>query len=251
MLYLGQQHIIGNISGNMTRATFDAMYLRTSKAFGSANLGEAIGILQEYFGPEKFTLASLFADEKIEIIKAITESGLATAESTFRNVFNDNYQLMNGLQEAGMTLPETWRNIATYVLNADLLSFFEHNNGGEARSLRRIAGDMKNWHIKISELEVLRHAIGEWVYREIEKIELDESSAPRVQRLNGILEIVDDMGVKPMIWRSQNVFYLLTKGYRRGQWVFVNAEWKAALERLARQLRVRLNGQAEATHSTH
>ncbi len=246
VLYLGQQHIIGNISGNMNRATFDAMYLRTSKAFGSANLGEAIGILQEYFGPEKFTLASLFADEKIEIIKAITESGLATAESTFRNVFNDNYQLMNGLQEAGLTLPESWRNIATYVLNADLLAFFEHNNGGEARNLRRIAGDMKNWHIKISEPEVMRHAIGAWVYREIEKINLDESSAPRVQRLNGILEIVDNMGVKPMIWRSQNVFYLLTKGYRRGQWVFVNAEWKAALERLARLLRVRLNGHTEA-----
>ena len=243
VLYLGQQHIIGNISGNMTRATFDAMYLRTSKAFGSANLGEAIGILQEYFGPEKFTLASLFADEKIEIIKAITESGLATAESTFRNVFNDNYQLMNGLQEAGLTLPESWRNIATYVLNADLLEFFEHHNGGESRSLRRIAGDMKIWHIKISDLEVLRHAIGEWVYREIEKIELDKSSAPRVQRLNAILEIVDDMGVKPMIWRSQNVFYLLTKGYRRGQWVFVNAEWKDALERLARLLRVRLKPQ--------
>ncbi|MEO6759317.1 MAG: DUF3536 domain-containing protein [Saprospiraceae bacterium] len=240
VLYLGQQHIIGNISGKMNRATFDAMYLRTAKAFRSANLGEAIGVLQEYFGPEKFTLASLFADEKIEIIQAITESGLATAESTFRNVFNDNYQLMNGLQEAGLTLPEAWRNIATYVLNADLLAFFESNAVGEARTLRRISADMKNWHIKITEPEVLRHAIGEWVYREIEKIELDESSAPRVQRLNGILEIVDEMGIKPMVWRSQNVFYLLTKGYRKGQWVFVNSEWKAALERLAGLLRVRL-----------
>lgn len=245
VLYLGQQHIIGNISGKMNRTIFDAMYLRTSKAFRMANLGEAIGILQEYFGPEKFTLASLFADEKIEIIKAITESGLATAESTFRNVFNDNYQLMNGLQEAGLTLPESWRNIATYVLNADLLAFFKSGNVGEARTLRRIAADMKNWRIKFSEPEVLRHAIGKWAYREIEKIDLDESSAPRVQRLNGILEIVDEMGIKPLIWRSQNVFYLLTKGYRKGQWVFVNNEWKAALERLAKLLRVRLNGQPE------
>ena len=243
VLYLGQQHIIGNISGKMNRTTFDAMYLRTSKAFRTANLGEAIGILQEYFGPEKFTLASLFADEKIEIIKAITESGLATAESTFRNVFNDNYQLMNGLQEAGLTLPESWRNIATYVLNADLLAFFKNGQVGEARTLRRIAADMKNWRIKIGEPEVLRHAIGEWAYREIEKIDLDESSAPRVQRLNGMLEIVDEMGIKPLIWRSQNVFYLLTKGYRKGKWVFVNNEWKAALERLAKLLRVRLNGQ--------
>jgi len=241
VLYLGQQHIIGNISGEMNRATFDAMYQRTSKAFTAANLGEAIGILQEYFGPEKFTLASLFADEKIKIIKAITESGLATAESTFRNVFNDNYQLINGLQEAGLTLPDAWRNIATYVLNADLLDFFKYDHAGETRTLRRIAADMKNWHIKVSELEVLRHAIGEWTHREIEKIDLDESSAPRVQRLNGILQIAEEMGVKPLMWRSQNVFYLLTKGYRKGNWVFVNDEWKTALERLAMLLKVRLN----------
>ncbi len=240
VLYLGQQHIIGNISGTMNRATFDAMYQRTSRAFTAANLGEAIGVLQEYFGPEKFTLASLFADEKIEIIKAITESGLATAESTFRNVFNDNYQLMNGLQEAGLTLPDAWRNIATYVLNADLLAFFKQDTNGDARTLRRIAGDMKKWHIKINDLEGLRHAIGEWAYREIEKVSLDTSSAPRVQRMNGILQIVENMGVKPLLWRSQNVFYLLTKGYRKGQWVFVNEEWKAAMERLAKLLKVRL-----------
>ncbi len=246
VLYLGQQHIIGNISGTMNRAVFDAMYQRTSKAFTAANLGEAIGILQEYFGPEKFTLATLFADEKIEIIKAITESGLATAESTFRNVFNDNYQLMNGLQEAGLTLPDAWRNIATYVLNADLLAFFKYDNSGDARTLRRIAGDMKKWNIKMNDLEGLRHAIGEWAHREIEKVSLDTSSAPRVQRMNGILQIVEDIGIKPLMWRSQNVFYLLTKGYRRGQWVFVNEEWKTAMSGLANLLKVRLNAPASA-----
>src|SRR5690606_19101729 len=66
VIYLGQQHIIGNISATMNRATFDDMWQRTSKAFRAANLGEVIGILQEYFGPEKFTLSSLFADEKIK-----------------------------------------------------------------------------------------------------------------------------------------------------------------------------------------
>ncbi len=101
MLYLGQQHIIDNISATMNRTTFDAMWQRTSKAFNVANLGEVIGILQEYFGPEKFTLVSLFADEKIKIIREITESSLASAESSFRNVFDANYQLMTGLERSG------------------------------------------------------------------------------------------------------------------------------------------------------
>lgn len=240
VLYLGQQHIIGNISGEMLRSQFEEMYTRTSKAFRSANMGEVIGALQEYFGPEKFTLSSLFADEKIEIIRSITDSSLSGAEATFRNVFNENYQLMAGIEEAKLPLPSAWHNIASYVLNDDLLHFFRGEEVPDTRNLRRIAADIKRWHIKRADEETLNHVIGERVFREIEKIGLDESSAPRVRWLADVLSIVHEMGLKPSIWRSQNVFYLLTKGLRKGHWVFVNKEWEAEFERLAVLLKVRL-----------
>lgn len=240
VLYMGQQHIIGNLTGDMTRKTFDAMYERTSKSFQQAQIGEVIGILQEYFGPEKFTISSLFADEKVKIISDITEHSLSLAEASFRNVFNDNYQLMTGLQAAGLTLPDTWRNIASYVLNADLLHFFKGEHTLDPRNLRRIAGDLTRWNIKPGDLESVQHAIGERIMREIEIIEMDESSVPRVKWLNEVLGIVNEMGLKPSIWRSQNEFYLLTKGVRKGQWVFVNDDWKEAFEKLAQLLKVRL-----------
>lgn len=240
VLYLGQQHIIGNISGTMNRATFDAMWQRTSKAFKGANLGEVIGILQEYFGPEKFTLSSLFADEKIKIIREITDSSLAVAESSFRDVFNDSYQLMEGLEEAGLPMPDAWRNIAAYVLNSDLLHFFANGEIRDTRTLRRIADDLKRWGIKLTDKEALQHAIGERIYREIEKIDLDESSASRMEWLSDVLSIVNQMELNPVVWRSQNVFYLLTKGYRKGEWEFANEAWKSAFEHLANLLKVRL-----------
>ena len=217
------------------------MFARTGKAFQNANLGEVIGTLQEYFGPEKFTLSSLFADEKIKIISGITDHSLSMAESSFRNVFNDNYQLMTGLQEAGLPLPDAWRNIASYVLNSDLLDFFRNDQPSETRVLNRIAGDLRQWDIKLNDEETIRHAISERVYREIEKINLDESSVSRVEWLNRVLTAVAEMGIKPSIWRSQNVFYLFTKGYRKGQWVFVNEGWKKAFEQLAQLLKVRLS----------
>jgi hypothetical protein len=36
------------------------------------------------------------------------------------------------------------------------------------------------------------------------------------------------------------VFYLFTKGYRKGQWSFANDEWQSTFARLAQLLRVRL-----------
>lgn len=247
VLYLGQQHIIGNISGLMNRSTFDSMHLRTAKAFRSANLGEVIGILQEYFGPDKFTLSTLFAEEKTKIIRSITAQSLLLAEANFRNVFNDNYQLMTGLQEAGLPLPDAWRNITAYVLNDDLLHFFENSHTSEIRTLRRIAEDLNRWNFKLSDEEAVRHAARERIYREIVNIEKDNASLSRIKWLNEVLDIIQQMNLKPDIWRSQNVFYLITKGYRKGFWVFINAEWKATFDRLAELLKVRLEVQAPAT----
>ncbi|MBX2893760.1 MAG: DUF3536 domain-containing protein [Saprospiraceae bacterium] len=240
VVYLGQQHIIGNLSSTMNRATFDAMWERASKAFRAAQLGEVIGILQEYFGPVKFTLSSLFADEKIKIIRDITDASLAVAESSFRDVFNDSYQLMAGLEENGLPVPDAWRNIAAYVLNSDLLHFFQNGDIKDTRTLRRTAEDLKRWNIKLTDEEAVRHAVSERIYREIIKIEMDESSAQRVEWLADVLHIVHEMNLKPFVWRSQNVFYLLTKGFRKGTWVFVNDAWKSAFGRMAELLMVRL-----------
>ncbi len=241
-LYLGQQHIIGNISGSIDRATFDEMHQRSAQAFREAEVGEVIGILQEYFGPDKFTLSSLFADEKVKIIRAITANSLLLAEANFRNVFNDNYQLMTGLQDAGLPLPDAWRNIAAYVLNNDLLHFFQNGQQATTQALRRIAADLKNWNVQLADPEALQHAAGARVYLEILSIENETATLARVQWLSEVLETLQGMDIQPDVWRSQNVFYLITKGYRKGLWDFVTPDWKAAFERLATLLEVRLGG---------
>lgn len=240
VLYLGQQHIIGNISEDMLRSQFEEMYARTSKAFRAANLGEVIGALQEYFGPEKFTLSSLFTDEKISIIRTITDTSLSGAEAALRNVFNDSYQLMTALEDSKMPIPSAWNNVASYVLNVDLLKFFEGNETSDTRNLRRTIADMDRWHIEQADQEKLEHAMSQRILREIEKIGMDESSVSRVRWLADVLTIVKEMNLKPSIWRSQNMFYLLTKGRRKGIWVFLNKEWEAEFERLATLLKVRL-----------
>jgi alpha-amylase/alpha-mannosidase (GH57 family) len=240
VLYLGQQHIIGNISGSMNRATFEKMQLRTTHAFRSAHLGDLIGTLQEYFGPEKFTLSSLLADEKIRIIRDITAQGLAAGESSFRDVFNDNYQLMHALEDAGLPLPDAWDNISEYVLNADLRNFFTNHSGSDTRMLRRTAADLKRWNVRLADEEVMRHAIEERLYQEIIQIETNGASLQRVNWMNDVIALVHEIGLKPRMWRIQNVFYLVTKGYRKGQWVFINDHWKTAFERLAELLKVHL-----------
>ena len=147
---------------------------------------------------------------------------------------------MTALEEAKMPLPSTWGDIASYVLNAELVDFFNDPAMGDLRTLKRISQDIKRWNIRLNDEELLNHTIGRRTETEIERIESSASSVPRIKWIVEVLEIVNDMGLRPHIWRAQNIFYLITKGYRKGLWVFTNDEWKNAHEQLGAFMRVRL-----------
>lgn len=242
VLYLGQQHIIGNISEKMDRADFEKMAQRTAAAFRKGQIGEVIGTTQEYFGPEKFTLSSLFHDERIKIIRSITDSSLELADANFRNVFNDNYQLMTALLEEGLPTPPAWQSIAAHTLNSRLLRFFENGNGSLAdiRQLQAVADDLSRWKIPLIDREAVRLAASGRIFREIEKITLDETSLPRVQWLSDLLEALKKIDLNPDIWRSQNLFYLLLRDYRKGLKTFSDEKIRVAVERLGRVLNVQI-----------
>ncbi len=240
VLYLGQQHIIGNISDKMDLVSFEKMQTRTAKAFRAANIGEVIGIFQEYFGPEKFTLSSLFHDERIKIISKITESSLELADANFRNVFNDNYQLMTALLDEGLPTPDAWKSIAGYTLNANLRRFFNNGTTGSIRQLDATSEDLRRWKIPVADRDAVRLAASERIFREIEKISIEESALHRVIWLCDLLDALKKLDLDLDIWRSQNIFYHLTRGYRKGQWVFVNENWKKAILRLGNLLNVQV-----------
>lgn len=242
VLYLGQHHLIGNISDKLPKSAFEELCKKAIAAFEAGNLGELISVLQLYFpSAEKFTLESLFRDEKVALLKNLTDVGLSQAEKAFRAVYNANFQLMVGLPDAQLPLPDAWRNLATFVLNADLRHFFEGSQRQDISELKRIASELKRWQIELTAEESLRHTIGERIYNEILQIAMETSSAARIQWLNEVLVVVFDMKLKPDIWRCQNVYYLLTKGYRKGQWMFLDEAWKSAFSRLAELLKVRMD----------
>lgn len=241
VLYLGQQHIIGSISDAMNSATFDQMWELAAKHFRKAGLGETISALQKYFGPDKFTLSSLFKDEKIKIIREITGASMSVADAGFKEVYKDNYQLITGLETEGLPVPDSWRNVAAYVLNSDLLQFFQSNETPDPRRLKRIAEDIKRWEIKLTDRDAVQHAISTRIYSEITKISFEPTSLPRVKWLIEVISTVQHhTDLQPDIWRSQNVFYLFTKGYRKGLWNFANEDWRNTFEQLATLLKVQL-----------
>ncbi len=240
VLYLGQQNIIGNISTEMKNGQFDKMKAEIEAAFNSTNLGEVIGVMQQHFGEEKYTIWHLFRDEKRKILKEITEKNFTKIKDSFRDIYNDNYQLMTGMRKSKIPIPETFKLAAQQVINKDIHQFFEKAIL-DTNELRRLAKEIKKWDISIQNLPSFKLAASERIFYEIKSLDLAEMSLKQLNLLNDIFEIINGMDIELDIWKGQNLYYNTLKGYQNGEWVFASKEWKEAFLELGDNLKIKTN----------
>lgn len=240
-LYLGQQNIIGNIALNMSPEDFERMRVRLFDAFQATNLASVIGVMQEYFGPEKYTIWRLFRDEMRKVLEDITRKSYAQVDTAFRNFYEDNYQLMSGMLHMDFPIPSAFRNAVQFVVNRDLHRLFENGGGSlDVRDLRRLAGEFVKWEIKLSQENTFKLISSERIYAELLKLDRSELSLPQLNRLIEAIEILYGMDIKPNIWKIQNLYFSMLKGFKNGEWVFASGEWEEAFLKLGNLLNVRV-----------
>ncbi len=239
VLYLGQQNMIGNIAFDMDRKQFDEMKYNISTAFKNTNLGKVIAFMQDYFGSEKFTIWHLFRDEKRKILQQITEKSLKQAENTFREIYNDNYQLMTGIHNSGIPVPATFTDAVQHVINADLITLFQQEYIN-LTVLSRLAVEIQKWNIPINDKVSLEHKTGVAIFRDLQKLSTSEFKLKDLKKLNAVFEILAALNLKPNIWKSQNLYFSMMKGLKEGNWVFSNEEWQHEIDKLGTFLQVRL-----------
>jgi len=240
VLYLGQQNIIGNISRDMSPEIFEEMKTRLSEAFRTPNLAAVIGIMQEYFGPEKYTIWHLFRDEMRKKLEEITQKSYAQIDSAFRKFYNDNYQLMSGMRQVGIPIPSAFLNAVQFVVNRDLLKFFENGAFYDVHELKHLTDELEKWSVDLSNQKGFKLAVSERLFKELSKLDRSEMSLPHLNRLNSIIEILYKMGVKPNIWKIQNLYFSMLKGFKNGEWVFASEEWEKAFLKLGGLLNVKV-----------
>ncbi len=248
VLYLGQQNMIGNISIDMDMDTFKEMHHKMTTAFKNTNLGDVIALMQEYFGPKKYTIWHLFRDEKRKILQQITEKSLKQAENTFREIYNDNYQLMTGIQNSGIPVPATYTDAVQNVVNTDLHTLFQQEEIN-LKLLTRLAIEIQKWQIPINDKASLEHKAGEAILRSLRKLGTTDVDIKSLKKLNAVFEILQSLDLSPNIWKSQNYYFAIMKGFQKGEWVFSNKDWDQEVKKLGDFLRVRVHQHESATIS--
>lgn len=236
---IGVHNIIGNISLDMESDRFASMQYRITHAFDEGRLGDVIGIMQTYFGPDKYTIWQLFKDEKRKILDMISRKRLEELEESLRRAYNRDYPLVNALANNEIPIPTAYKTTFEYILNADLIDCFQADRIN-IKSLERILGEVEKWNMKIEDPGAVSRLAGDAIYREIKRISAERDNIKRITRLNRLFPLLMKFKLDPIISRSQNVYFEISVQNKGRATNDIDKEWMEQFILLGDNLRVKV-----------
>lgn len=205
VIYVGKHNIIGNISLDMEEEKFASMQVRMLKAFDESRLGEVIGLMQQYFGPEKYTIWQLFQDEKRKVFNQITQQSMSDLEDSLRKIYNRDYPLVTALANNEIPIPNAYRTTFEYILNADLLKCFTDKIN--IKEFERITGELTKWDLLIEDPKKLEQMAGKSILKELNRIGSERQNYKRVERINRLFPLLRKFNIQPDLNKSQNRYF--------------------------------------------
>lgn len=210
VVYMGKHNIIGNISLDMADDDFASMQMRIINAFEEGRLGDVIGLMQTYFGPEKYTLWQLFKDEKRKVLDMITYQSMKELEDSLRRVYNRDYPLVNALVNNDVPIPKAYTTTFEYILNADLLNCFQTDKIN-IKTLERVMDELMKWELKIEDPGKVSRLAGESIFKELKRINAERSNIKRIERLNRVFPLLKQFKLDPILYQSQNLYFEISR----------------------------------------
>lgn len=239
VIYLGKHNIIGNISLEMQADDFASMQFRMVKSFEEGRLGDVIGLMQVYFGPEKYTIWQLFQDEKRKILDMISQESMNDLEQSLRKSYNRDYPLINALANNNIPIPLTYRTTFEYVLNADLIKIFKSDKIN-IKEMERIASELEKWKFKIEDPDKLARLAGDSIFRELQRISSEPDNLKRIQRLNRMFPVLQKFKLEPNLHKTQNFYFEFSVEHSKQPMQPAGIEWDEQFKLLGKNLGVKL-----------
>ena len=120
VLHLGDHNVSGGVREYDDAEQFGKITESLHAAFGRADTPEVIGLLNQSFGNNIYSLKSLFRDDQRNILDIILKSNLSEAEATLLHQYEQGAPLMRFLADLHVEQPKLFRMLAEFALNSQL-----------------------------------------------------------------------------------------------------------------------------------
>src|SRR5262249_24020207 len=128
VLHLGDHNLTGGVREYDDGEQFGRSTESLHAAFGRADTAELIGLLNQSFENNIYSLKSMFRDDQRNILDIILKSNLSEAEATLLHQYEQDAPLMWFLADLHVEQPKLFRMLAEFALNNQLRDALAKDN---------------------------------------------------------------------------------------------------------------------------
>nr|HPH83074.1 DUF3536 domain-containing protein [Flavobacteriales bacterium] len=209
VIWLGQNHILGNSSSFMEEDDYEQMQAELTEAFQNSQVAQVIGIMQVYFGPEKFSLWNLFKDEQRKVLNQIIQKDVLQAEESFRSIYNRNYNIMSVMSDARLPIPPVLVKNLENVINADLRHVFQ-NGAVNISRLTQLAEDAQKWEVEL-DTTTIGFAASQKLHQLLSELKYDDLGIRQLDSMIQVFEVMKTLEIEPDLVEFQNEYFSQSK----------------------------------------
>jgi hypothetical protein len=213
-------------------AAWDQFVADAKDAVNRADFPAVVRCFDREFGPQAYSIRSLFRDEQKRILDILLTGTIAEVETSLSAIYENQASLLHFLSESGLPQPPALTLAATFAINAGL-----------RRALESEPIDAVQTRIWLNQAEADQVALdkptlGYLVDRRMKRAMLDLHETPEEAPLDNALLIARTISELPFdlnLWQAQNLWYDIFRNLRENP---PSAEWLEKLKDLGRLLRI-------------
>jgi alpha-amylase/alpha-mannosidase (GH57 family) len=206
VLHLGDHHIVAGVRPPPP-AQHDADFLRhlLFEAFGKSDIEKVKRLLQEGFGPELYSLRSLFRDAQRNILRPILYATSQQAAVAYRHIYESHLEMVHFLDGLGVPVPKAIQSAAEVVLNIQLRDAL---NAPEldAENLRNLLQEATAMRVAF-DVPTLEYAMRKKIEQAVAGFVAGRTQIGSAEKLQRLLELGKLLPFPINLWQSQTTIY--------------------------------------------
>ena len=208
-VYLGDQILHAGVRETSQQEEHAQLVTESMAAFSTGNFGEALRLLDDYFGEMRYSLKSLFKDEQKRILDIVLSRTLQDAEASYHKIYEKHGSLLRFLKEMGQPIPDVLRFTAEFVLNSDLKHTFENDPVDFVR-VAMLVELVKHEGVPVDAAGV-GFAASNSLTRLLRRLQEKPREPELLERANILATIFPHMPFPVNYWHAQNIYYAILK----------------------------------------
>jgi alpha-amylase/alpha-mannosidase (GH57 family) len=204
VLHLGDHNINAGIRDFISEEAFSDMQQGIHSSFKKSDIPDIIRFIDDYFGKNTYTIRHLFRDEQRKVSNELMKLTHEEIESSYRQIYEDNYSIMNFFQSIHVPVSKPFSVAAEYVINADLEKAL--GNSPDPEKLKSIIDEIKKWSLNIDRPKT-GYVASNRINSMMETLANKPNDIQFIEEMDVTLKLLGEISVELDLWKAQNIYF--------------------------------------------